>query len=209
MMFRLQGIVIAVWAASWLTPVLGGEITPAGRTLASRLDAMNVENLWLASQSVNWKTGEPLAKPVIDGKAHTHCSAFVASTCQRLGVYILRPPDHSTVLLANAQYDWLRAQGAALGWTPVKDGARAQALANSGTLVVAAFREADPAKPGHVAIVRPSTKDLQKIIEHGPQIIQAGMTNYRSTSLAVGFKHHKSAWPNRVRYYAHGLDLEK
>src|SRR5437868_9503370 len=137
---------------------------------------MTVEKLWLPGRVVNWKTGEPLDRPVKDGKAHTHCSAFVAAACLRLGVYILRPPEHGTVQLANAQADWLPKEGARHGWRPVATASEAQRLANRGVIVVAAFRETG-GKPGHIAIVRPSTKGGAKLRDEGPQIIQAGMTN--------------------------------
>jgi hypothetical protein len=181
----------------------GREITPEAHALARMLDAMDVEHLWLPHRYVNWKTGEPLNRPVADGGPHTHCSAFVAAACLRLDVYILRSPDHPDRLLANAQYDWLRGKGRESGWRPVRDGAQAQAMANRGRLVVVAFRDADAAKPGHIAIVRPSAKALERIHEEGPQIIQAGMENARSTSVRHGFRHHHGAWPGGVRYFVH------
>jgi hypothetical protein len=71
---------------------------------------------------VDWQTGLPDGKTEhFEGK-HTHCSAFVASAAKQLGVYILRPPEHGQILLANAQYDRLAAAGQASGWTPVGDG---------------------------------------------------------------------------------------
>ena len=63
------------------TPTIGraGEITAEGHKLAKFLDGMDVKHLWLAKHAVKWETGEPLDKPITDGKAHTHCSAFVAA----------------------------------------------------------------------------------------------------------------------------------
>src|SRR5262249_49999314 len=109
---RMRRLVVCV-PFLFVPPVLasGDEITPEGKKLAAAYDAMNVENLWLPKRYVNWKTGEALDKEVTDGKAHTHCSAFAAAACMRLDVYLLRPPEHSTVLLANAQYDWLHGEG--------------------------------------------------------------------------------------------------
>jgi hypothetical protein len=208
---RMQGFgwtpILTVLGAI-LVPTIGqsGEITPKGKILANTLDDMHVEKLWLAKHIVAWKTGEPLDQPVADGKAHTHCSAFVASACMRCDVYILRPPEHGTVLLANAQYDWLRDSGKKKGWKTVGSATEAQHLANQGVMVVASFREDDPKKAGHIAIVRPSTKSEQKIQEEGPQIIQAGTSNHQSTSLKEGFKHHPTAWKEqKVRYYSHEL----
>src|SRR5437763_13768976 len=73
-----------------------------GKRLTAALDAMDVEHKWLAREYVKWETGEALDKAVTDGKPHTHCSAFVAAACKKLGVYILRPPEHKATQLANA-----------------------------------------------------------------------------------------------------------
>jgi hypothetical protein len=188
----------------------GGEITAKGQRLAKTLDQMDVEHLWLAKHylvpKTGWETGEASDKPVADGKSHTHCSAFAAAACKRLGIYLLRPPDHSDVLLANAQYDWLHKEGEGQGWRAVKSPVEAQRLANQGTLVVAVYKAKDEKKPGHIAIVHPSTRSEANILEDGPQIIQAGMSNYNSTTLREGFKHHPAAWgENQVRYFAHEL----
>jgi hypothetical protein len=192
-------------------PCWAEEISPAGHWLARKLDAMDVEHHWLAKQTVSWKTGEPLAKQT--GTSATHCSAFVAAACMRLGVYVLRPPEHSTTLLANAQYDWLyesgKEHGKRHGWTWLRDGHRAQHFANQGNLVVAVYKEGDPKHPGHIAIVRPSTKSDELIDAEGPQIIQAGAHNASSTSLKQGFIHHPAAWEQqKVRYFAHRIEMD-
>ena len=71
-----------------------GEITSAGDQLASVLDGMNVEALWIANQHVNWETGEPDRGAAYEGPGkQTHCSAFAAAAAKQLGVYLLRPPD--------------------------------------------------------------------------------------------------------------------
>jgi hypothetical protein len=182
-------------------------ITPAAQRMASVIDALNVEQHWPAGEHVHWETGEP------DGKAehgigkHTHCSAFVAAAAKHLGIYILRPPEHAQILLANAQYDWLESSGAQKGWIPLRDAFEAQTQANIGLLVVATYRNHHDDKPGHIAIVRPSDKSRSAIQFEGPQITQAGGTNYRSASLKQGFAGHPAAWQrNEVRYYAHAVD---
>ena len=172
------------------------------------IDALNVERRWPAGVHVQWESGEPDGKPATGMGKHTHCSAFAASAAKHLGVYLLRPPQHPQALLANAQYDWLESKGAQEGWQPVRDGVEAQALANRGLLVVATYRNPKDNKPGHIAIVRPSDKGRAAIQSEGPQITQAGGTNYRSTSLKQGFASHPFAWThNEVRYYAHAIDL--
>jgi hypothetical protein len=195
---------VLVQALGLASAARGQEISPTGMKLAKFLDDMNVEKLWLAKAYVNWETGAAIDKPVEDKKPHTHCSAFVAAACKRLDIYILRPPKHGQYMLANAQYDWLAKEGEKEGWLPVKSAAEAQKLANQGDLVVAVFKEKDPTKHGHIAIVRPGTKSAKEIKEAGPQIIQAGLENYNSTSLKEGFKHHPSAFSEgQVRYYVH------
>jgi hypothetical protein len=187
------------------------EMAPEAQRLAKDLDGMNVDRLWLSRHRVHWKTGEPYGPAPTDGKSHTHCSAFVAAFCYRHGLYILRPPEHSTTFLANAQYDWLQSDaGQKAGWQPVLGPMEAQRLANQGMVVVAAFKESDPKKHGHIAIVRPSTKSDSAILAEGPQIIQAGMDNYQSASLQEGFKHHRGAWPTgQIRFFSHDLKSNK
>ena len=182
-------------------------ISADGARLERFLDETQVESRWPAGVHVSWESGVP------DGKAehvmgkHTHCSAFVAAVAKQLGVYILRPPEHGQILLANAQYEWLAGTGADQGWKPVATAEQAQQLANHGTLVVATYRNHHDDKPGHIAIVRPSTKTPAQIEREGPQITQAGGTNYFSTSLLRGFSGHPSAWEHHeVRYYAHAVD---
>src|ERR1700749_2783569 len=105
-----------------LSPALARDISPAGQRLAQKLDSFDVEHHWPAHLPVNWETGDPDGKPEKGTGVHTHCSAFVASAAKQLGVYILRPPEHGQVLLANAQNEWLEGEGAAQGWRRLKDG---------------------------------------------------------------------------------------
>ena len=72
---------------------------------------------------------------------------------------------------------------------------------------MAAYRNHHDDKPGHIAIVRPSDKSQTALREEGPQITQAGATNYRSVALRVGFAGHPAAWNrHEVRYYAHAVE---
>jgi len=185
------------------------DVSADGRRIEAMLDASGVERLWPAGEHVNWETGIPDGRPERSDGRHTHCSAFVAAAAKQLGVYILRPPEHGQVLLANAQYDWLADEGPRQGWRAVAGSDEAQSLANHGLLVVAAYRNRHDDKPGHIAIVRPSAKSARAIAEEGPQIAQAGGTNYASTSLKRGFAGHPAAWTrNEVRYYAHAIDWQ-
>lgn len=177
-----------------------------GRRLGAFLDSLQVESRWPAGVHVDWESGLPDGKVEhFEGK-HTHCSAFVASAAKQLGVYILRPPEHGQTLLANAQYDWLRDEGASKGWSPLPDGYEAQRAANRGYLVVAAYKNHSSEKPGHIVIVRPSGKTRAEILADGPDIIQAGGHNYNRTTLRHGFADHPAAWGNNeVVYYSHVL----
>src|SRR6202042_1276578 len=105
--------------------------------------------LWLPGYHVDWRTGVSNGKLLQSTNGHTHCSAFAAAAAEKLGVYLLRPPEHSAVLLANAQQDWLRGAGTNQGWRAVESPVMAQHLANQGQLVVVTFKNADPQVPGH------------------------------------------------------------
>lgn len=177
-----------------------------GHRLAAFLDSLQVESCWPAGVHVDWQTGLPDGKVEhFEGK-HTHCSAFVASAAKQLGVYILRPPEHGQVLLANAQYDWLAGEGQGSGWTPVTDGFTAQQAANRGYLVVATYKNHDDQRPGHIAIVRPTDRSRQSILDDGPEIIMAGVENYQSTTVKHGFANHPTAFADdEIRYYQHDL----
>ena len=177
-----------------------------GHRLAAVLDAMDVEGHWPAGAHVDWRSGDPDGRQEHFEGRHTHRSVFVAAAAERLGVYILRPPEHSQVLLANAQADWLRAHGPAYGWRPVSTGLQAQHEANLGYLVVASYKNHDAGRPGHIAIVRPSGRSRVDIEADGPEVIQAGGQNYNATTLRHGFAGHPAALGNQeVRYFEHDI----
>jgi hypothetical protein len=115
-------------------------------------------------------------------------------------------------LLANAQFDWLAGDaGRAAGWQAVESSLDAQRLANHGELVVAVFKNGNPACSGHIAVVRPAAVDSERIEQVGPQVTQAGFKNYRSVALATGFACHPGAWRagdrGGVKFYAHAVPL--
>ena len=205
----LTVISLALTGAARATPCCG-PITPDGERLARFLDGTGVDHLWLAKYKVNWMTGESL---VAGAPKATHCSAFVAAMSARLGVYVLRPPEHVQDLLANAQMGWLRDAGAASGWRSLPDPVAAQAAANRGDLVVEAFQNPNPVQPGHIAIVRPSEQSREALDRDGPRETQAGATNALNISTKGGFSHHSGAWlpegRGDIRYYAHPIDWAK
>jgi hypothetical protein len=195
-------------------------VSEAGQWLAASLDRLDVEHHWLRGhEHVAWRTGVPLAprrgRPLTPLLAdETHCSAFAAAAAESVGVYLLHPPEHSHVLLANAQCLWLAGEkGAAAGWRPVATALEAQQRANRGELVVAAYKNPDALEPGHIAIVRPAAIDAARVEAEGPQIVQAGFDNFKSASLRQGFARHPGAWGGKradgVAFYAHEVDPKK
>jgi hypothetical protein len=186
-----------------------GPITPGGERLSQFLDDSDVTQRWLAGWHVDWRTGEADRAEPGGREAKTHCSAFVAAMAQRLGVYVLRPPEHIQELLANAQMRWLRDLGADQGWQALASYVKAQEAANRGELVLEAFESPNLHKAGHVAIVRPSDKTREALDRDGPQETQAGEQNAISTTTMTGFRHHPGAWlpdgAGDLRYYAHAV----
>ena len=181
----------------------------SGERLRSYYRSLDVEHLWLRGYPVDWETGQPRTAGVYYEKGHSHCSAFAAAACKRLGIYILRPPAHAAKLLANAQFDWLAGdEGRKAGWRPIPDASVADAFleaqrdADNGEVVVAVCRNPDPAKPGHIALVLPATVPAADVVRNGPMVVQAGKENYDSTSMLVGFKSHiHGAYHNEVKFY--------
>jgi len=183
-----------------------GPITPAGARLTALLDSMDVEHRWLAHKHVNWETGE---QDQTDGFAGpdraTHCSAFAAAVGKRLGIYMLRPPDHPLTFLASAQTYWFEHGDSSTGWQRVADWQTAQRLANEGTLVVMSYYNPSPQRSGHIVIVRPSLKSSAALASEGPQVIQAAGYNRASAPAATSFSFHPGAWPSQVKIFAHPL----
>ena len=185
-----------------------GVVTAQGRRLRDLIDSMHVERLWQAHDHIDWETGErdrPIGSP--GPGRETHCSAFAAAVGERLGVYMLRPPEHSQILLASAQTVWFREpDGVSQGWKPL-DGSgrerRAQTLANQGSLVVIAYESPNPDAPGHIVVVRPAAKSVAALKAEGPEVAEAGVTNFSDTVAATAFGRHPGAWPDGVRYYWH------
>lgn len=181
-------------------------ITPKGAELKQFYLNQNVEHLWLAGQHVDWETGQP-DDPFATKGIKTHCSAFVASVCKQKHIYILRPPEHKTGLLASAQYEWLFSKEAAqIGWHQITDSIyqKAQTLANEGYLVTAVYKNPDPTRPGHIALVMPDEVTDDLLNQQGPTLIQAGSVNKSAIPLKLGFKHHIDNWEeatNTIKFF--------
>ncbi|WP_148223098.1 hypothetical protein [Paraburkholderia xenovorans] len=171
------------------------------------LDNSNVEHLWPNHRHINWETGEPDEPEGYAGPGkHTHCSAFAAAIGERLNVYMLRPPEHSQILLASAQTHWFNSpEGRGAGWFAIADLRQAQSLANQGKLVVVAYESPNLKTPGHIAIVRPSAISSDALRDRGPEVTQAGAENYLRIDARTAFAYHPGAWPEGVRYFGHDV----
>lgn len=179
-----------------------GPITDGGLQLTKLLDSMDVEHHWVAGIKVEWKNGEPLGAG--DERGHTHCSAFAAAVGERLGVYMLRPPQHKQSFLASAQGRWFASsEGRKEGWTQITTFEEAQRRANEGYLVVLDYINPNPKKPGHIAIVRPSLKSETTLREEGPETTQAGAHNFTDGNARYSFIKHEGAWPTQVLAFWH------
>jgi hypothetical protein len=176
-----------------------GPVTPGGMQLSKFLDGMHVEDLWLASHKVEWRTGFPKS-----GSGGTHCSAFAAAVGDRLRIYMLRPPDHSQDFLASAQGHWFEGEHATHeGRHRVHTSQEAQTLANQGELVVLVYISESSKVHGHIAIVRPAQKTQSVLDVDGPETIQAGLHNFAEGNAVRSFRAHPGAWPDEVGMYAH------
>ena len=187
-----------------------GPISPAGQTMAKFLDDSGVDHLWLARQHVHWESGVQDRPADYSGPGRaTHCSAYAAAMGKRLGIYMLRPPEHSTQLLASAQTRWFASdQAKQQGWEAIANAQAAQSRANAGALVVISYANPNSHKPGHIAIVRPSLKTQEQLAAEGPQTAQAGNTNSANWTALQGFSHHPGAWPHGVKYFGHALPAQ-
>ncbi len=154
----LPGLMVVSIAAGARAQPCCGPITPEGERLARFLDSSDVMSRWLAGWHVDWRTGDRDRAAPGGPEAKTHCSAFVAAMAERLGAYVLRPPEHSQELLANAQMRWLREHGSEQGWWTEASDMDAQAAANRGELVLESFENPNPHRPGHIAIVRRASR---------------------------------------------------
>lgn len=187
-------------------------LKPQGLALQDFYLSLEVESNWLAGHHVNWETGQP-DMPESQHGNKTHCSAFAAAACKKAGVYLLCPPEHGQVLLANAQFDWLPTPAAVkAGWRAVTGNDRylqAQTLANEGRIVIAICKNADPKEPGHAALVMPKERSLKLLADEGPEVIMAGTHNHNFISLKNGFHSHIPDWPEQeVRFYVQELALK-
>ena len=80
------------------------------------LDSSDVTQRWLAGWHVDWRTGEKDRGNARRAGGKDALQRLRAAIAERLGAYVLRPPEHRQELLANAQMRWLREHGSEQGW---------------------------------------------------------------------------------------------
>lgn len=183
------------------------------------INSLNVESKWQKGNIVNCKTGETLLEetekynsPKL--KRLTHCSCFAYAVSKALGLpnkALLPHPENDTELvpaLSNKQAEWLETEGIKNGWNYIKtenreDGfIQAQKFSNQGYFVIAIYKNANLKRAGHIAVIIPSSKDIEKIKLEGPDIAQAGTINFSCGSLRKGFKNKKNAFKNNeIKFY--------
>ena len=88
-----------------------------GPRLADFLDGLPILTRWMPGHRIVWQTGQQDGPDLPQPERHTHCSAFAAAVALYLDIYLLRPPHHGQVQLANAQTDWLSGNGSFPGPT--------------------------------------------------------------------------------------------
>src|SRR5215469_6296460 len=125
--------------ASARSPPCCGTTTPAGARLAHVLDDSGIMQRWQFGWHVDWRTGEKDRVEPGGPEATTRCSALAAAMAERLGVYVLRPPEHPQHLPANAQIRRLRDHGPEQDWRQLPPDVSAQETTHRGELVLEAF----------------------------------------------------------------------
>ena len=204
----------------------GSVIRAGGDRLRVFLDGSHIETRWIANYHVIWQTGQRNGPAEGDPAHHTHCSAYVAAAALYLDIYILRPPNHPQLRLANAQVAWLGGgdnepgpTAAEAGWSALgssgEDGVLDAAIsaANEGKLVVAGYFQPPTKQPdgthtqgaGHICIVR--SQEAFPSVE-GPQVATAGVKNFKSASMKFAFGNHPLAWPDNIELFVHDTALE-
>ncbi|HJD59715.1 MAG TPA: hypothetical protein LFW20_03460 [Rickettsia endosymbiont of Omalisus fontisbellaquei] len=183
------------------------------------INSLNVEEKWQKGNIINCKSGETLLKetekynsPKLKRLTHCSCFAYAASAAFGLPNKSLLPHPESDKefipTLSNKQAEWLETDGIKNGWNYVKAGNRddsfiqAQKFANQGYFVVSVYKNANPKRAGHIAVVVPSSKDIEKIKNEGPDTAQAGNINFSCNSLKKGFRNKKDAFKNNeIKFY--------
>lgn len=169
------------------------------------INSLNVERKWQKGSVINCKTGETLLEETekYDSpklKRLSHCSCFAYAASKALGLpnkSLLPHPEGDKEFvpaLSNKQAEWLETEGVKNGWSYIKTANRddgfvqAQKFANQGHFVVSVYKNANPQKEQGILQL---LFQVVKIKLEGPDIAQAGTSNFSSGSLKKGFKNIK------------------
>ena len=85
--------------------------------------------------------------------------------------------------------------------------------ANAGKLVVAGYFQPPTQQPdgtqvegtGHIVVVRPQESFPT---DEGPEVVTAGVKNFKSASMKFAFGDHPLAWPDNIQLFVHDTALE-
>jgi hypothetical protein len=58
---------------------------------------------------------------------------------------------------------------------------------------------------GHIVVVRPQESFPS---DEGPQVVTAGVQNFKSASMKFAFGDHPLAWPDNIQLFVHDTALE-
>jgi len=186
--------------------------TNAGRPVDAPITGNSYRNPELYNQVLDQFSVERNAR-YAPRNGNTYCNIYVWDTTRAMGaeiphhldkqgnpIFLGKPgdplPEGYHEMNANETVGWLGKHGNEYGWRTVT-AQEAQALANQGKPVVGGWINPDGSKAGHMAMVRPGGPNIGSA---GPQIAQAGGTNYSSTSADQGFGNVPL---NRIVYYVH------
>ena len=86
-------------------------------------------------------------------------------------------------------------------------------LDGTGKLVVAGYFQpptqqpdgTEIQRPRHIVVVRPQESFPS---EEGPQVVTAGVQNFKSASMKFAFGDHPLAWPDKIQLFVHDTALE-
>ncbi len=154
---------------------------------------INLDSGWSPDYNVECSTGK--GKPDKSTTVKTsHCSCLIYYVCEKLGIYIPSPPEHSQFHLADKQLEWLSSNDAIkqgwkdIGKTVPTNYVEAQKKANEGYLVIVGVTQDDRVN-GHIAIVRPYRNvDYNIIKNRGPIVIASSSPNTYADYLDEEFR---------------------
>lgn len=121
-----------------------------------------------------------------DGSPETFCNVFVSDCTAALGCgipHVVLAGGKWAEITANETMLWLYIHGPTHGWEALPTAHVAQAMADTGQVVVAVWQA--PAGPGHIALVVPSQGE--PLPTDAVWIAQAGRSNFSRGPLASGF----------------------